>query len=76
MNLFKIFQAIGQNCNRNWYSEIKAYNFNKPGFSVATGHFTQLIWKSTSRVGFGFAQGVIVSDGTTWDAYYYQAPGK
>lgn len=27
------------------------YRWNKPGFSLATGHFTQLVWKKTSSVG-------------------------
>lgn len=34
-----------------WYNEIDSYNFDKPGFSEATGHFTQVVWKSTSEVG-------------------------
>ena len=36
-----------------WYNEIKSYNYAKSGFSGATGHFTQLVWKSTTSVGFG-----------------------
>lgn len=34
-----------------WYDEIKYYNFNDPGFNEKTGHFTQLVWKDSSRVG-------------------------
>ncbi|CAF0948007.1 unnamed protein product [Didymodactylos carnosus] len=37
----------------SWYNEIKYYNFNKPGFSSQTGHFTQVVWKSTQTVGCG-----------------------
>jgi uncharacterized protein YkwD len=34
-----------------WYNEVQAYDFSKGGFSGSTGHFTQLVWKDTSKVG-------------------------
>jgi len=36
-----------------WGDERNEYNFNDPGFSEATGHFTQLVWKATTTVGCG-----------------------
>ena len=38
-----------------WYSEVSIYSFVTPGFSMATGHFTQLVWSSTASVGCGAA---------------------
>ena len=33
--------------------ERENYNWNKPGFSESTGHFTQLVWSNTTTVGCG-----------------------
>ncbi|UJR29739.1 hypothetical protein I4U23_017287 [Adineta vaga] len=38
-----------------WYSEIAKYNWTNPGFSYATGHFTQVVWKNTKTLGIGRA---------------------
>lgn len=38
-----------------WYNERSNYNFNNPGFASNTGHFTQVVWKGTTRIGCGFA---------------------
>ncbi|MDI1493312.1 MAG: hypothetical protein OHK93_005100 [Ramalina farinacea] len=36
-----------------WGDERQEYNYADPGFSEATGHFTQLVWKSTMSTGCG-----------------------
>lgn len=36
-----------------WYGEISNYDFSNPGTSSNTGHFTQVVWKGTSKVGCG-----------------------
>ena len=40
-------------CNA-WYNEGKAYNNKSLNYQKNTSHFTQMIWKETSEVGFGF----------------------
>lgn len=34
-----------------WYEESKQYSYSDPKFSYNTGHFTQLVWKSTRKIG-------------------------
>ncbi len=36
-----------------WYDEIKQYKFPDGGFSMQTGHFTQVVWRGTKQVGCG-----------------------
>ena len=36
-----------------WGDERNKYNFGNGGFSEATGHFTQLVWKNTTSTGCG-----------------------
>nr|ACD54619.1 cysteine-rich secretory protein-2-like protein [Adineta vaga] len=51
----KLNNIDGSTATTNWYDEVKKYNFNRPGFSMGTGHFTQVVWKATQRLGVGFA---------------------
>lgn len=36
-----------------WYRELEHYNFGVGGFSLATGHFTQVVWTGSRRLGCG-----------------------
>lgn len=36
-----------------WYNEIDLYDFRKPGWTAITGHFTQVVWISTTEIGIG-----------------------
>jgi len=51
---------FGEKANLSWYGEIKDWDFTKsdrkPG-GGATGHFTQLVWVNTTKVGYGYATG-------------------
>lgn len=39
-----------------WYNEYQFYNYESGGFSMKTGHFTQLVWKMTTSLGVGIAK--------------------
>lgn len=34
-----------------WYTEKKDYSYQQAKFSSRTGHFTQLVWKSSTKLG-------------------------
>ncbi|KAI3334077.1 CAP domain-containing protein [Ustulina deusta] len=36
-----------------WGDEGRSYDYARPAFAEATGHFTQLVWKATAAVGCG-----------------------
>ncbi|KAF4628995.1 hypothetical protein G7Y89_g9152 [Cudoniella acicularis] len=38
-----------------WALERTQYDWNNPGFSEQTGHFTQVVWQGTGSVGCGVA---------------------
>lgn len=61
---------LGSAAVQDWYSEIKDYDYNKPVFSSATGHFTQVVWKGSTKVGCGAAPGPATIEGTKYDGFY------
>jgi len=38
-----------------WYNEKDQYNFSNGQFSMNTGHFTQVVWISTKKLGCGIS---------------------
>ncbi len=54
----------------SWYNEVSSYNYDNPGFSSGTGHFTQVVWKSSTQLGCGAAQGNVMNQGSNYKAYY------
>lgn len=68
-NCFMMSSSDGRPVSANqavesWYSEIKDYNFysHSGSGSGVTGHFTQLVWKSSRELGVGKA---VTRDGKT-----------
>ncbi len=55
-----------------WYREVDRYDFRKPGFSFEAGHFTQLVWIGTTRIGCG---SVHCGGGELW-VCNYDPPGN
>lgn len=56
-----------------WYNEITDYDFNNPGFTGSTGHFTQVVWKGSQKFGAGIATDAA---GSTYVVGRYSPPGN
>lgn len=56
-----------------WYDEVQEYDFDCPGYTSNTGHFTQLVWVGTEEFGMGMA---VASDGRHVVVGRYYPPGN
>jgi uncharacterized protein YkwD len=54
----------------SWYNEVAKYDYTKPGYTDATGNFTQVVWKGSTTLGCGASQGVKTINGTQYNAFY------
>ena len=57
----------------SWYNEVTLYDWGYPGYTAGTGRFTQVVWKSSSRMGIGVASN---SKGMTYVVANYDPPGN
>jgi len=50
-------KEIAIDCTKSWYNEAinTGYNYANANYSPENSHFTQLVWKSSTRVGLGLS---------------------
>ncbi|KAF5335844.1 hypothetical protein D9758_016702 [Tetrapyrgos nigripes] len=69
-----------QNAMDSWMNEASKYDFNNPGFSEDTGHFTQVVWKGTNQIACAIADcaaGTIFPDlASKYVVCQYTPPGN
>jgi len=65
-------ELSGQEVADMWYMEISKYDFDHPGFSSGTGHFTQVVWAETTHIGAGRA----TKGSSTFVVANYVPPGN
>ncbi len=64
--------TTGDRAVRGWYDEVSEYDFGRPRFGMNTGHFTQVVWRETRRLGCGLAE---CNGGQIW-VCNYDPPGN
>ena len=74
MSSSKNTDGAGKSATQLWYDEIANYDFSTGASSngEVIGHFTQLVWKKSTKVGFGLG----VSDSGTYVCANYYLGGN
>ena len=67
---------FGIACVRTWYNEVVDYDFNNPGYSPSTGHFSQVIWKNSIYLGIGIGVGKHNDLNAFYCVGQYEPPGN
>uniref|UniRef100_A0A224XJA0 Putative salivary scp/antigen 5 protein n=1 Tax=Panstrongylus lignarius TaxID=156445 RepID=A0A224XJA0_9HEMI len=69
LNVHKTFDKWMKGMVRAWYNEVNLYEFGS-AFSAKTGHYTQLVWATTAKLGCGYSYYKEIDGGTTWYTGY------
>eukprot|EP00096_Caligus_rogercresseyi_P008636 TRINITY_DN2784_c0_g1_i1.p1 TRINITY_DN2784_c0_g1~~TRINITY_DN2784_c0_g1_i1.p1 ORF type:complete len:229 (+),score=42.73 TRINITY_DN2784_c0_g1_i1:424-1110(+) len=77
-NLFLTYGSGDTDCNgiepvESWYSEGRSYSYGQSSGSSATGHFTQIVWKGSKRLGMAKSKS---PSGKTIVVANYDPPGN
>lgn len=75
-NIFYVFgqtELGGREAVDAWYAEIKDYDFDNDRFAGNTGHFTQVVWKSTKEMGIAYSR---TDDGKIFVVGRYRPAGN
>ncbi|MGW3349940.1 CAP family protein [Nonomuraea rubra] len=68
--------AKGSTAVASWYDEITYYDFDKAEFTPDSGHFTQLVWKGSTKVGIGRVSGQTPEGMETYIVFVFEPPGN
>ncbi|MFC4121337.1 CAP family protein [Nonomuraea zeae] len=66
----------GSDAVKSWYDEITAYDFAAAKFSSGAGHFTQLVWKASTKVGIARVAGQGSKYFETYIVFVFEARGN
>jgi uncharacterized protein YkwD len=66
------FSVSGRKAVEAWYNEIQCHQFGTEPTSLASGHFTQVVWKESVKLGVAFAK----SGGRVVVVANYYPPGN